>query len=121
MKQKLHTSHLGAESCLQRARETIFCQVKELILSCETCHKYETSNQKECLMPHEVPSQPWEQIEVNLFELNKKEFMVTVDYFSNIWEVDHLTVPVPIIKQARKVSERKTSPQLRDQKRRLPR
>ena len=42
-------------------------------------------------MPHEVPSRPWEQIGDNLFELNKKEFMVTVDYFSNFWEVDRLT------------------------------
>ena len=42
-------------------------------------------------MPHEVPSRPWEQIGVDLFELNKKEFMVTVDYYSNFWEVDRLT------------------------------
>ena len=52
MKQKLHASHLGAESCLRRARETILwpgmnAEEKELIASCETCRKYETSNQKE--------------------------------------------------------------------------
>ena len=27
----------------------------------------------------------------DLFELNRKEYMVTVDYFSNFWEVDRLT------------------------------
>ena len=48
MKRKLHASHLGVESCLRRARETIFwpgmnAEVKELIASCETCRKYETS------------------------------------------------------------------------------
>ena len=96
MKRKLHASHLGAESCLRRARETIFwpsmnAEVKELIASCETGRKYETSNQKEPPMPHEVPSRPWEQIGVDLLELNKKEFMVTVDYYSNFWEVDRLT------------------------------
>jgi len=77
MKRKLHVSHLGVESCLHRARETIFwlsmnADIKGLIASCETCRKYETSNQKESLMPHEVPSGPCEQIEVDLFELNKK-------------------------------------------------
>lgn len=51
MKRKLHESHLDAESCLRRARETIFwpgmnAEVKELIASCETCRKYETSKQK---------------------------------------------------------------------------
>lgn len=96
MKQKLHASHLSAESCLRQAHKTIFwpsmnTEVKELIASCETCRKYETSNQKESLMPHEVPSRQWEQIGVDLFELKKKEFMVTVDYHSNFWEVDRLT------------------------------
>ena len=61
MKQKLHASHLGVESCLRRARETIYwpgmnAEVKELNASCETFRKYEASNQKETLMPHEVPS-----------------------------------------------------------------
>ena len=90
IKQKLHASHLGVKSCLRRARETIYwpgmnAEVKELIASCETCRKYEASNQKETLMPHEVPSRPWEQIGVDLFELDRKEYMVTVDYFSNFW------------------------------------
>ena len=43
------------------------------------------------LMRHEVPSRPWEQIGVDLFELNKKEFMVTVDNYSNFWEINRLT------------------------------
>ena len=39
-------------------------EVKELIESCETCRKCETSNQKEPLTPHEVLSRPREQIGV---------------------------------------------------------
>ena len=66
-------------------------EVKELIATCETCQKYETSNPKESLMPHEMPNRPWEQVGVDLFELHRKEYMVTVDYFSNFWEVDRLT------------------------------
>ena len=96
MKRKLHASHLGAESCLRRARETIFwpnmnAELKEMIATCETCRKYETSHQKESLIPHEVPSRPWEQVGVDLFELNRKEYMITVDYYSNFWEIDRLT------------------------------
>ena len=67
MKQKLHASHLGVELCLRRARETIFWpgmsnEIKEMVATCETCRKYERSNQKEPLMPHEIPSPPWEQV-----------------------------------------------------------
>ena len=54
MKQKLHASHLGTESCLRRASQTIFrpnmnTELKEMIATCETCRKYETSHQKESL------------------------------------------------------------------------
>ena len=65
-------------------------ELKEMIATCETCRKYETSHKKEYLIPQEVPSQPREIEEVDLFELNKKEYMITVDYYSNFWEIDCL-------------------------------
>ena len=52
--------------------------------------KYERSNQKEPLMPHEIPSRPWEQVGVDLFELDQKQYMITVDYYSNFWDIHHL-------------------------------
>ncbi|XP_015750646.1 PREDICTED: uncharacterized protein LOC107330572 [Acropora digitifera] len=90
MKRKLHASRLGTESCVRRARETIFwpnmnAEFKEMITACETSHH------KESLMPHKIPNRPWEQVAVDLFELNKKEYMITVDYYSNFWEIDCLT------------------------------
>ena len=95
MKQKLHASHLGVESCLRRARETIFWtgmsnEIKQMVARCETCRKYETSNRKEPLMPHEIPSRPWEQVGVDLFKLDQKRYKIIVDYHSKLWEIDHL-------------------------------
>ena len=101
MKRKLHASRLGTESCLRRARETIFwpnvnAELKEMIAACKTCHTYyETSHHKESLMPHKIPNRPWEQVAVDLFELNKKEYMITVDYYGNFWEIDRLTTVPP--------------------------
>ena len=51
MKQELHASRLSVESCLGRARETIVwlgtsTEIKEMVATCETCRKYETSNEK---------------------------------------------------------------------------
>ena len=43
-------------------------------------------------MPHEIPNRPWEQVAVDLFELNKKEYMITVDYYGNFWEIDRRQV-----------------------------
>ena len=66
-------------------------KLKEMIETCETCRKYKTCHQKESLIPHEVPSRPWKQVGVDLFELNKTQYLITVGYYSNFWEVDCLT------------------------------
>ena len=95
LKAKIHSSHLGTESCLRRARESVFwpgmsAEIKEMIAACEICRTYGASQQKETLMPHELPTRPWEQIGVDLFNFDNKDFLITVDYYSNFWEIDRL-------------------------------
>ena len=95
MKRQIHSSHLGIGSCLRRARESLFwpgmsAEIKEMITACETCRTYETTPQKETLMPHEVTSRPWEQVGADLFTLNGTEYLVTSDYYSNFFEIDRL-------------------------------
>ena len=95
MKETLHTSHLGIEGTLRRARELLYwpgmnADIKQFIQGCEACRTYESKNQKETLMPHDLPDRPWEKVGTDLFELNKKHYLVTVDYLSNFWEIDRL-------------------------------
>ena len=106
MKEMLHTSHLGVESTLRRARECMYwpgmnSDIKIYISACDACRTYERQNQKETLQSHDVPDRPWEKIGVDLFELDKKHYLITVDYFSNFWEIDRLhelTAPMVIKK-----------------------
>ena len=65
-------------------------EIKQQVEACEICRTYETSQQKETLMPHEVPSRPWEKVGTDIFEFKNKSYLVTVDYYSNFWEVDKL-------------------------------
>lgn len=51
---------------------------------------YEQHNQKETLMPHEILDRPWKKVGTDLFELDKKHYLITVDYLSNFWEIDRL-------------------------------
>lgn len=83
---------MGIDACLQRARESVFwpgfsAEIKHMVETCETCQKFETSPQKEPLVLH---LWPWEKIGVDIFELNGKEYLTTVDYYSNFWEIDKL-------------------------------
>ena len=41
-------------------------------------------------MPHELPSRPWEKVGTHLFSLDGRDYLITVDYLSNFWEVDRL-------------------------------
>ena len=95
MKEKIHSSHLGIEGCLRRARESLFwpgmsSEIKQFIATCDVCRTYDAGQQKESLMSHELPTRPWERVAADLFTWNGKEYLVTVDYHSNFFEVDHL-------------------------------
>ena len=66
--------------------------MKDYISRCERCRNFEISNQKETLMPHELPSRPWEKVGADLFSLDGRDYLITVDYLSNFWEVDRYKV-----------------------------
>ena len=93
---KIHLLHLGIEACLRRARECIYwpgmsAEMKQYISTCETCRELDnTTHTRETLMSHEVPSRPWEKIATDIFSLDGKDYLVTIDYYSNFWEVDRL-------------------------------
>ena len=40
------------------------------------------------MMPHDIP---WAKVGVDLFLLNNRDYLITVDYYSNFWEVDNLS------------------------------
>ena len=92
---ELHTGHTGIEGSLRRAREMVYWpgmtnDVREHTQKCETCREFEQSQPKEPLMNHELPSRPWQKVGADLLTLNDKDYLVTVDYYSNFWEIDRL-------------------------------
>uniref|UniRef100_A0AAQ4NZT5 Gypsy retrotransposon integrase-like protein 1 n=1 Tax=Gasterosteus aculeatus aculeatus TaxID=481459 RepID=A0AAQ4NZT5_GASAC len=92
---RLHSSHLGVEGCLRRARECVYWlgmndQIKTYIAKCDICRSMDNEQQKETLMSHEVPSRPWAKVGTDLFVFDNKNYLITVDYWSNFWEIDYL-------------------------------
>ena len=92
---RIHSSHLGVEGCLRRARECVYWQgmneqIKNFISKCDICRSVDPKQQKETLHPHDVSYRPWSKVGTDLFSWHNKDYMVTVDYYSNFWEVDHL-------------------------------
>lgn len=95
MLQRIHSSHIGIQGCLRRAREAVFwpgmCQNIEMQVSdCTVCAKFADKQQRQPMIPYDIPDRPWQTIACDLFELDGRSYIVCVDYYSNFFEVDRL-------------------------------
>lgn len=57
------------------------------------CVEHQDANPKEPLYPHNVPSKPWQSLASDLFEINGRQFLLTVDRYSKFPVVDELPMP----------------------------
>ena len=49
--------------------------------------KHSNRDQKEPMIPHEIPNRPWEKLGVDYFTFAGKDYLLVVDYFSKYPEV----------------------------------
>ena len=96
MLQRIHTSHQGPDACVQRAWDVIFwpgmaSEIRHLASQCSTCSNYKAKQQKEPLLSPEIPTTPWTIVTQDLFTFAGKSYLITVDYYSNFWELDAVT------------------------------
>ena len=47
--------------------------------------------QKEPIIPHVRGNAAWQKVGTDIFTINNRNYLITVDYFSGFWEVDFLT------------------------------
>ena len=95
-KKRLHSAHLGYDSMMGHARDTVFWpamshEIRQVAEKCETCQLHKPRNQKETLRQHEEGETPWSKIGVDLFGIKGRNYLVTVDYNSNFMEVVYLS------------------------------
>ncbi|CAL1672635.1 unnamed protein product [Lasius platythorax] len=95
MLNKIHYTHLGVKKCLSLAKQSIFWptmanEVKQMIESCYTCIKYSKSQMSEELKSHEIKMLPWNKIGCDLFELQRKKYLIIIDYYSKFIEIEEL-------------------------------
>ncbi|XP_041374178.1 uncharacterized protein K02A2.6-like [Gigantopelta aegis] len=64
--------------------------IKDYIGQCSTCNEYESQQQKEPLLTHDVPDHSWSKLGIDIFTLHSQDCLITVDYYSDFWELDIL-------------------------------
>ena len=92
MLRKVHETHLGMDKCKSRARLVVYwpsmCQeINDMIAECSVCAKFRKANQREPLIPHEIPALPWQKVGADIFDFGRKTYLIIVDYFSKFPEV----------------------------------
>ena len=96
VKEKSHRAHIGIQGCLRSAHEDVYWpsmnqEITDYTEHCDTCNMYMlTTHQREPLIVHDVPERPWQKVGGDIFTLDEKNFLCTVDYYSGYLDVEHL-------------------------------
>ena len=90
---QLHSGHQGVEKTLRLAHESVYwvkinSDIENICKSCESCQEQQDANIREPLLPHRLPSRPWQHIVTDLYPL-----------------VDEMTVPITSRAVADKLSQ----------------
>ena len=65
-------------------------QIRSRVERCYICQQYQAASTREPLQPHDVPSRLWEKVGVDIFSFRDYDYLISVDYLSNFFEVDRL-------------------------------
>jgi len=65
-------------------------EIKEAIMKCSVCAEFQARNPKEPMQTSKIPDRPWSRLALDMFTLQKKEYIVLVDYYSDFVKVQEL-------------------------------
>ncbi|XP_037930506.1 uncharacterized protein K02A2.6-like, partial [Teleopsis dalmanni] len=93
----LHEGHMGIQRCQNLAKSSVYWpninhDIFNLVSSCEICAKYKNCNGKQELLPHDIIELPWYKVACDIFEFEKKQYLLVVDYYSKYIEIDILNM-----------------------------
>ncbi|XP_055590889.1 uncharacterized protein K02A2.6-like [Uranotaenia lowii] len=97
--QSCHVSHNGMEATIKLARANLFwpgmtAQIRDVVKECSICAKFAASQANPPMMSHRIPVHPFQMISMDVFVAEyrgrKRNFLVTVDHYSDYFEVDIL-------------------------------
>ncbi|XP_062568920.1 uncharacterized protein K02A2.6-like [Saccostrea cucullata] len=71
MLSRIHSSQIGIEACLRKARDAVFwpnmsSELRDFISKCSTCNEMQDKQPKQPLITHSVPKRPWAKLDTSV-------------------------------------------------------
>ena len=66
-------------------------EIRQFVKSCPTCSSLQIKQAVQPLSLHKIPERPWQKVGVDIFTIRSRNYLVTVDYYSQFFEVDYLS------------------------------
>ena len=93
--QRLHAGHWGISKTRSLATESLWWigmtkDIIDCIKNCDYCQIHQSSQRHEPLIPSSVPLGPWKRVGIDLFNIERKNYIVVMDYFSKYIEIMHI-------------------------------
>ena len=82
MLMSIHTGHMGIQKSKERARDVLYWpgmtkEIENHVSRCSTCQEYQNLPQRKPLLPHCIPSRPWQMVgTVDLFWWNGANYLL---------------------------------------------
>lgn len=90
-------------TCLSVTLAAVNSQFTDMCQSCGACAQHACQHPWEPLQPYSVPTLPWQLVSQHLFALYSRAHLVTVDHYSDYYEIDQLpTIQSSAVIQATK-------------------
>jgi len=104
MIERIHEGHQGKAKCRERANDAVWWpgigrDITNRVESCQECMRNKPAQQKEPLKPTPLPGRPWEKLGCDLAEYQRKQYLITYDYYSRWIDIKllHSTTATAVI------------------------
>ena len=84
---KVHDGHFGESKSIERAKSAVYWpgytdQIRNPVAGCAICQERRNQNPAQQFYPVEIPDYPFQKVGADLFELQKRNYLLVVDYYS---------------------------------------
>jgi hypothetical protein len=85
--EQLHYNHQSIGKTRLRAKDSVYWNginkdIENMVKSCVICQEHQPTQPSKTLLPHEIPSRPWEIVGTDLFHFDNSEYLIVADYYS---------------------------------------